>query len=399
MRLFKPKYKDKSGKTKQVAKWWVEFRDPNGIVRRWGLSTTDKDVADITANQIGSLNEWAKKGLDPKPDIVKWVRRQGPKFRDKIYAAGLLSPDKMNLTKPILERLEDYRNALLINSKGRYPRQTIKRIGRIIDGCGFEFWFDVDGEKINKYIAGRYEDSEDKLGRHTGQAYIRAFRQFANWLEKKGRITHKPVIETVKFDRKERRAFEFDEWQRLLEATRKGEVRSCMSGWTRQILYAVGMETGFRLEELSSLTRSSFNFNDCTVFVPSKDTKNGKAATQRITPETAQMVKELVKDMMPTTRLFHLTVHAPDMIRYDCSGAGIETTNHKGTINFHSLRHTCATFLVAKGVDVKTVQTIMRHQKVETTLAYYTHVLSGSVIEGINALRNIGQAPAKEQTA
>ena len=78
MRLFKPKYKDKNGKTKQVAMWWLEFRCPMGIVRRWGLSTTDKDVADITADQIGSLNEWAKKGLDPKPDIVQWVRRQDP---------------------------------------------------------------------------------------------------------------------------------------------------------------------------------------------------------------------------------------------------------------------------------------------------------------------------------
>ena len=44
--------------------------------------------------------------------------------------------------------LKDYENALLINSEGRYPRQTINRIKRIIDGCDFEFWFDVSGEKI-----------------------------------------------------------------------------------------------------------------------------------------------------------------------------------------------------------------------------------------------------------
>lgn len=396
MRLYKPKYKDRNGKTKQVEKWWIEFRDPNGIVQRWGLSTTDQDVAEITKSQINSLNEWAKKGLSVSDDLVKWVRRQGSKLREKIYDAGLLPAGQTNLTKPLLEHLEDYRSALLINSEGRYPRQTIKRIKRIIDGCGFKFWADVDGIKINEYISRRCENG---MGRHTGQIYIRCFRQFSNWLKKQKRIISTPEIESMKFDKAERRAFEYDEWRRLLKATREGLVRSRMTGHERYVLYKLAMETALRLDELSNLTRTSFNFSNCTVFVPGTQTKNDKTATQSMTPETAELVKDLVKDMMPNVKVFSLTPHAPEMLRYDCIAAGIQIENYKGKIVFHSLRHTCATFLVNQGVDIKTVQAIMRHSKIEMTMEYYTHVLRGSETEAVNRLRNIEQEPAKEKTA
>lgn len=400
MRLFKPKYRDKKGRKKQVAKWWIEFKDPNGIVQRWGLSTTNQDVADITRSQLNSLNEWAKKGLSVSDDLVKWVRLQEPKLREKIYDAGLLPVGQTNLTKPLLEHLEDYRNALLINSEDRYVRQTITRIRKIIDGCGFKFWADIEGTKINEYISSRCEKD---TGRHTGQIYIRSFRQFANWLKKQKRITSIPEIESMKYDKTERRAFEYDEWSRLLKTTREGPVRSCMTGHTRYVLYKLAMETGLRLDELSSLTRTSFNFSNCTVFVPGKDTKgkrgHHKDATQSMTPETAELVKDLVKDMMPNVKVFSLTTHAPEMLRYDCIAAGIEVENYKGKIVFHSLRHTCATFLVNQGVDIKTVQMIMRHSKIEMTMEYYTHILRGSKAEAVNRLRNIEQESAKEKTA
>lgn len=400
MRLFKPKYKDKRGRKKQSAKWWIEFKDPNGIVQRWGLSTTDQDVAEIISSQLNFLNEWAKKGLSVPDDIIKWVKKQEPKLREKIYKAGLLLAEQTNLTKLLIEQLEDYRSALSINSKDRYVRQTIRRIERIIDGCGFKFWADVDGIKINEYISSRCENG---MSRHTGQIYIRCFRQFANWLKKQKRITATPEIESMKFDKAERRAFEYDEWHRLLDATREGPERSKMSGWIRYVLYKLAMETGLRLDELTGLTRTSFNFSNCTVFVPGKDTKGKRGyhrdATQNMTSGTAALVKDLIKDMKPNAKVFHLTPHAPEMLRKDCEAAGIETTNYKGTIVFHSLRHTLATFLVNKGVDIKTVQVIMRHSKIEMTMEYYTHILRGSKAEAISRLRNLEQKLVKEKSA
>lgn len=47
----------------------------------------------------------------------------------------------------------------------------------------------------------------------------------------------------------------------------------------------------------------------------------------------------------------------------------------------HIFRHTFATFLNAAGVDPKTIQYIMGHSDISTTMNRYTHMTEGSVIK------------------
>ena len=47
--------------------------------------------------------------------------------------------------------------------------------------------------------------------------------------------------------------------------------------------------------------------------------------------------------------------------------------NNLKPIRFHDLRHTCATAMVANGVDAATVKERLGHADVSTTLKYYTH--------------------------
>jgi len=43
-------------------------------------------------------------------------------------------------------------------------------------------------------------------------------------------------------------------------------------------------------------------------------------------------------------------------------------------ITFHDLRHSCASWLLSKNVDIKTIQEILGHTNYSTTADIYSHV-------------------------
>lgn len=48
---------------------------------------------------------------------------------------------------------------------------------------------------------------------------------------------------------------------------------------------------------------------------------------------------------------------------------------------FHNFRHSLATFLVNRGTDVKTIQGLLRHAKVTTTLDLYSQSIDASKLD------------------
>ncbi len=66
-------------------------------------------------------------------------------------------------------------------------------------------------------------------------------------------------------------------------------------------------------------------------------------------------------------------------------------------IDFHALRHSCASFLVDAGVDPKTCQELMRHSTVELTLGRYSHVYRGKTSEAVAMLPDFTRTKETEQ--
>lgn len=55
-------------------------------------------------------------------------------------------------------------------------------------------------------------------------------------------------------------------------------------------------------------------------------------------------------------------------------------------IRFHDLRHSCASLLLANGIDLKRIQEWMGHASIETTSKYYGHLKYESKIESANVI-------------
>ena len=62
-----------------------------------------------------------------------------------------------------------------------------------------------------------------------------------------------------------------------------------------------------------------------------------------------------------------------DHLRPAAIAAGVLKDGDSVRFGFHNLRHSLATFLVQAGKDPKTVQTLLRHADVHTTLQIYVH--------------------------
>lgn len=70
---------------------------------------------------------------------------------------------------------------------------------------------------------------------------------------------------------------------------------------------------------------------------------------------------------------------ATDAFRYLRTRLKIDAT-------LHDLRHTAATWMLAGGIDVKTVATVLGHSAASTTLNVYGHVVAGAQAKAVAAI-------------
>ena len=155
-------------------------------------------------------------------------------------------------------------------------------------------------------------------------------------------------------------------------------------------MYRLATETGLRRDELKSLKKSSFNFNDCTVMVKARDTKNKKMATLPLRKNTAIELQKFLSGKMPHTKAFKVPVKTASMIKVDLYDAGIPYVDDAGQYgDFHSLRHSTGSLLAASGAHPKVVQSIMRHSDINLTMNRYTHIFRGQESEAIEGLPDL----------
>jgi len=169
------------------------------------------------------------------------------------------------------------------------------------------------------------------------------------------------------------------EAKRLLTMAGKLQVR---------VLLSIGYGAGLRVSEVVKLKVK--HIDSALGIIRVEQAKGKKDRQVMLSPETLELLREWWKvrtakydagvpagerwlfpgrregrPLTPrqVTRLFHETVEA----------AGI-----KKKVTLHTLRHSFATHLFDRGVDIRTIQALLGHEKLETT-ARYTRVATGLI--------------------
>ncbi len=135
--------------------------------------------------------------------------------------------------------------------------------------------------------------------------------------------------------------------------------------------------TGLRAHELFTLRWDMVNLSEGYITVSAKYSKNKETKALPLHPKAIEVLKEL-KAQQEEKGITHGYVftnslgkpYSPDWDGYKrafktaCKKAGIEN------FRFHDLRHTFASYLVMSGVDLYTVQELMRHSSPRMTKRY-----------------------------
>lgn len=135
-----------------------------------------------------------------------------------------------------------------------------------------------------------------------------------------------------------------------------------------KLIIAFALNTGMRRAEILGLTRSQVDFKNRRIRV--EKTKSGKVRFIPINEDLFKLLLKLKSEngqspfvfLNPATKRPFLDMKTP--FKRACRMSGIEG------LRFHDLRHTFATRLVAKGVDIETIKELLGHHSIAITQRY-----------------------------
>jgi integrase len=402
MRVFKTTYKDKSGKTREAAKWYVEFKDQLDTVRRLPAFKSKAASEEMGRNLERLVAYHRSTGGQVDPALTRWLAGLPIKACAKLVKIGLLAPDRVGVAKLLTDHLADFAKSLEAKDDTPFHVRTVtRRARRIIDGCGFRFHTDIVGGKVMAYLHNLRQPTARKRGisAQTFTFYVRAIKQFCKWLVKDRRATENPVEHldglNAKTDRRhDRRALSLEELVNLLKATFHGPERFGMAGNERALLYRLAVETGLRSGELRSLACQSFELasNPPTVTVQASYSKHRREDTLPLRTDLAADLEAFLAPLALATPVFRMPAawEVIDMFREDLQAAGVIYRDDAGLVaDFHCLRHTFITNLANGGVHPKTAQDLARHSDINLTMTRYSHTLLGQRSDALESLPDL----------
>jgi integrase len=336
-------------------------------------------------------------------------------------AAGLIDAYDEHGKRPLLEHLDDYEQYL--RDKGstkNHVRATTQRARAVITGCKFERLKQITPGRVQEFLAGFRRQGHSIC---SSNHYLRAIKMFTRWLIRDRRATEDPLshLSTINAQvdrRRVRRPLSMEEFERLLAATEKGRRIQCISGPDRAMLYIIGVYTGYRRNEIGSVTEQSFNFTSDppTLTVAAGYSKHRKTDVIPLRRDIAERIQTWIaqkRKLKPNHPLLPVTgKRTAIMLAKDLAVARkgwldeaqdpVELERRKASsfllarndagyvVDFHALRMTFITNLTRSGVAPKTAQLLARHSDINLTMNTYTML---GVLDQASAVQSLPPIP------
>ena len=323
---------------------------------------------------IGS-NEVINVSLDAEKKDIAQAQLKRIKERADRKALGLPCIDTLQeeAGQPIQELLNSF---LVAQSSKCNSAAHIKhvrlRLNRIIKETG---WTRLTQITPANFCSWR--NTIKNLCAKTLNEYLGHLLAFLNWLVKQGKLQINPLlnkVDKVSTQGKktfERRSFTDDEMIRLRKSP---EGR----GW----IYLAATMMGLRRNEFKQLRWDNVKLDVPKPFliVPASVSKNRRMACLEMPPdgiEAFKALKGIIYSSRPQDLVLPRGIPNMKVFREDLELAGIPYINEMGRrADFHALRHTTDTRMLAFGISPRVVQAFLRHSDIRLTTNTYTDVLN-----------------------
>ena len=217
-----------------------------------------------------------------------------------------------------------------------------------------------------------------RLGWSTQRSRLSILKDFCRWLTRQNVILHNPASE-LELPRMEKRlpqeVFSLAEIGKLLALPNVTDPLGIRDRAMLELFYS----TGIRRTELCRLELPDLNPDRRTLHV-----RLGKGKKDRIVPvgeQAVAWVERYLKEVRPRlsldtrTQALFLTGYGgpfnPDVLSRMVAAWIKQVTGRVASC--HLLRHTCATHMLENGADIRFIQQLLGHAKLDTT-AIYTEV-------------------------
>lgn len=345
------------------------------------------------------------------------VRDKLAEILKEVNKGQLIDDTRITLQEWILVWIEDYKKLSIkrssVDNYYRYFKYHIKdtKLGKTPIKK-------VTSNQIQKFINEKSKngrvDGEGGLSSSSVKHIFNVIYGAMDQALKNSMLVQNPCHAVVlpKKDRKEILFFTPEEANRFLDSVKSSKYYP---------MYSLELVTGLRLGEIIALRWENIDFDKMTICI-----KQTAAIVSKIEQKDIGVIHSEVLLQSPktkkSTRTLFIEEPIASMLRrlrkeqlerlMECgdkyNNSGFVFTNDYGNmmhprsvqehfkraikkeelpnLHFHCLRHTAASIMLYNGVDIKTVQEILGHEDIQTTLDIYTHVLSEMKREGQKAI-------------
>ena len=283
--------------------------------------------------------------------------------------------------------LEAAMSLFLMNRESRnYSPKTVRWYNDMIGR--FAEWFGVD-EKIASIDANAIKEyarcvRDRDLSKFTRHAYMRTLKTFLRWLEGEGYLAERvsKKVELPRVPKYEDVTIEVLTDEEIAHLLSVFDTNTDVGARDRAIVCLM-LESGLRLQEIANFRIGDLHLEEMYIKVRGKGDKEAYVPVGPITQKA--LSRYLTAFRLPTdprTKTFFLNIYG-EPLKYEVIKSIFDRLKKRSGISRlhpHLLRHTAATRMLANGADLHSVQRLLRHSDLRTTLRYL-HLVSGQLQE------------------